>query len=122
MWSCLSLADSHPDERSWSIDPSGIFTVSSLCKFSGSSFNSWKDFYAAIWKSKCPNKVCLLSWNLIGKVNMANTLQKKLHALALSPSIRVLSAASGECQLHVLFQCSFAAARWEHLFHQFSET
>lgn len=82
---------------------------------------SLEDLYAALWRTKSPKKVGVLSWILInGKVNMANILQKKLPTLALSPSICVLCAASGECQLHVFFQCSLAAACWELLFHHFS--
>lgn len=44
------------DQRIWSINPSGVFTVSSVSKLNTSS-SMPNNLFAALWKSKSPRKV-----------------------------------------------------------------
>ena len=78
-----------------------------------------KDLFKALWKSKCPKKISILSWILFNSyLNTADLLQRKLPTSCLLPPICCLCHAEGESLSHLLFGCSFSMACWYKLSNQ----
>lgn len=91
----------------WSLENSGVFTVSSSGKITAVVSLFPKDVYSSLWNSNCPKRVNILTWILLmGKVNTSEILQKKLPFMFLQPTVCLLCAASGVFQQNVFYSCS----------------
>ena len=94
----LHLSPLVPNKRSWSLSPSGLFTVKSffltLSQFSGlpSVFPT-----KLVWNSQVPFKIKSFVWLVAHKkVNINNMLQLRRPYKALSPDICMLCMKHGE--------------------------
>ena len=104
----LHLSPSVPDMRSWSLSPSGLFTVKSfflaLSKFSGlpSVFPT-----KLVWNSQVPFKIKSFVWLVAHKkVNTNDLLQLRRPYKTLSPDIYKLCMKHGETVDHLFLHCS----------------
>ncbi|KAJ9698203.1 hypothetical protein PVL29_007338 [Vitis rotundifolia] len=114
----LHLSSSVPDMRSWSLSPSGLFTVKSfflaLSQFSGlpSVFPT-----KLVWNSQVPFKVKSFVWLVVHKkVNTNDMLQLRRPYKALSPDICMMCMKHGETVDHLFLHWSLTMGLWHKLF------
>lgn len=109
----------HPDRRIGSLESSRKFSVDSLSKHLAVFFPMDKVVFKALWKSKSPRQVNILTWIMnFGTLNCSSTLQRKLPSHYLSPYIF-----EGNCQSHYLspYICPLCLADHEDSQHLFLE-
>ncbi|RVW91412.1 hypothetical protein CK203_038569 [Vitis vinifera] len=114
----LHISPSVPDKRSWSLSPSGFFTVKSfflaLSQYSESPPVFPTKF---VWNSQVPFKVKSFVWLVAHKkVNTNDLLQLKRPHKALSPDICKLCMKHGEKVDHLFLHCSLTMGLWHRLF------
>lgn len=87
MRSSVSLPSGGGDDRIWSLESSGSFTVKSLSSYLPPSLMA-NNLSKAIRKSKSPKKINIFVWIMInGSFNSAEVLQRKNPTLCLKPSV-----------------------------------
>ncbi|RVW14640.1 Transposon TX1 uncharacterized 149 kDa protein [Vitis vinifera] len=114
----LHISPSVPDKRSWSISPSGLFTVKSfflaLSQYSESPPVFPTKF---VWNSQVPFKVKSFVWLVAHKkLNTNDLLQLRRPHKALSPNICKLCMKHGETVDHLFLHCSLTKGLWHRLF------
>ncbi|KAJ9701246.1 hypothetical protein PVL29_006548 [Vitis rotundifolia] len=101
----LHLSPSVPDMRSWSLSPTGLFTVKSFflalsqCSGLPSVFPT-----KLVWNSQVPFKIKSFVWLL------------RRPYKALSPDICMMSMKHGETVDHLFLHCSLTMGLWHKLF------
>ncbi|RVW35166.1 putative ribonuclease H protein [Vitis vinifera] len=114
----LHISSSVPDKRSWSLSPSGLFTVKSffltLFQYSESPPIFPTKF---VWNAQVPFKVKSFVWLVAHKkVNTNDLLQLRRPYKALSPDICKLCMKHGETVDHLFLHCSLTIGLWHRLF------
>lgn len=70
-----------------------------------------KEILLALWKSKGPKGINILSWILMySSVNTADVLQKKMDSFWLQLSVCFLCCSNGESFNHLFSDCNFSLA------------
>ena len=110
-----------PDQRFWSLETSGSFSVKSLVKHLSTSSTLESSLYKRLWKSNSPKRINISIWiMLFGNLNCASVLQRKNSSHALSPHACPLCVNNMESIQHLLFDCVFASKCWFHLLQAFN--
>ncbi|RVX11275.1 LINE-1 retrotransposable element ORF2 protein [Vitis vinifera] len=114
----LHISPSVPDKRSWSISPSGLFTVKSFFLALSQYFESPPVFPTKfVWNSQVPFKVKSFVWLVAHKkLNTNDLLQLRRPHKALSPNICKLCMKHGETVDHLFLHCSLTKGLWHRLF------
>ena len=114
----LHISPSVPDKRSWSISPSGLFTVKSFFLALSQHSESPPVFPTKfVWNSQVPFKVKSFVWLVAHKkLNTNDLLQLRRPHKALSPNICKLCMKHGETVDHLFLHCSLTKGLWHRLF------
>ena len=115
---CMNLSTSASNARSWSLLPSGLFTVKSFFTALSQTPDSSPLFPSKfVWKSQVPFKVKAFVWLVAHKkVNTNDLLQLRRPHKALSPDICKLCMGQGESADHLFLHCSVTLGLWHRLF------
>ncbi|KAJ9697352.1 hypothetical protein PVL29_009249 [Vitis rotundifolia] len=114
----LHLSPSVPDMRSWSLSPSGLFTVKSFF-LALSQIHGLPSVFPTkiVWNSQVPFKVKSFVWLVVHKkVNKNDLLQLKRPYKALSPDICMMCMKHGEIVDHLFLHYSLTMGLWHKLF------
>ncbi|RVW35114.1 putative ribonuclease H protein [Vitis vinifera] len=104
----LHISSSVPDKRSWSLSPSGLFTVKSFF-LALSQYSESPPIFPTkfVWNAQIPFKVKSFVWLVAHKkVNTNDLLQLRRPYKALSPDICKLCMKHGETVDHLFLHCS----------------
>lgn len=110
----VRLNPSRMDYRRWKLDQSGMFSCHSFYSFIQDN-GSVEEFppYNQIWKSKTPQKVKILVWQVaIGKVNICDLMQRHRPSMCLSPHRCVFCILDGESVDHKFIHCTYSIKVW----------
>ncbi|RVW80860.1 putative ribonuclease H protein [Vitis vinifera] len=114
----LHISSSVPDKRSWSLSPSGLFTVKSFF-LALSQYSESPPIFPTkfVWNAQVPFKVKSFVWLVAHKkVNTNDLLQLRRPYKALSPDICKLCMKHGETVDHLFLHCSLTIGLWHRLF------
>ncbi|KAJ9680550.1 hypothetical protein PVL29_019769 [Vitis rotundifolia] len=115
---CLRISPSVPDKRSWSLSPSGLFTVKYFF-LALSQYSELPPVFPTkiVWNAQVPFKVKSFVWLVAHKkVNTNDLLQLRRPYKALSPDICKLCMKHGETVDHLFLHCSLTMGLWHRLF------